>query len=137
MILHNSKMCWISLSHLKHIFFKYQLFFIDMVFNSPIILMVASILDFLCDAEIMLLIMCFVPMLEIVFDEICCLCNFVTTVKICQDYIHKLYVNPISTFNNLFCSFHGLTTTTHEEMCMKWFIIPSLGIDHLAFVFNS
>jgi hypothetical protein len=65
------------------------------------------------------------------------MCNFVTTMKICQDDIHKLYVNPISTFNNLFCSFHGLTTITHEEMCMKWFIVPNLGINHLAFEFIS
>lgn len=67
MILHNIKTCWISmLSPLKHILFKYQPFFIGMVFNSPIILMVASILDLLCDVEIMLFIMCFVPMLTIV-----------------------------------------------------------------------
>lgn len=67
MILHDIKTCWISmLSPLKHILFKYQPFFIEMVFNSPIILMVASILDLLCDVEIMLFIMCFVPILEIV-----------------------------------------------------------------------
>jgi hypothetical protein len=66
MILHNINTCWISmLSPLKHILFKYQPFFIEMAFNSPIIPMVASILDLLCDVEIMLFILCFVPMLEI------------------------------------------------------------------------
>jgi len=144
MVLHNIKMCWISmLSPLKHILFKYQPFFIEMVFNSPIIPMVTSILDLLCDVEIILFIMCFVPMLKIVklwwnlFD-----CAMFSCAILWQPwkFAKMTFINfmliQFQLSINLFCSFHGLTTTTHQEMCMKWFIIPNLGLDHLAFEFN-
>lgn len=114
MILHNIKTWWISmLSPLKHILVKYQPFFIEMVFNSPII----PIGGFhpwpfmWCGDYVIYNVLCSnVGNCEALMKFVW-LCNFVTTMKICQDDIHKLYVNLISTFNNLFCSFHGLTSS--------------------------
>jgi hypothetical protein len=59
-------------------------------------------------------------------------------VKICQDDFHKFYVDMVLAFNDdLFHGFHGLVTTNHEEMNMKWFVHLITKIDHLVFEFNG
>jgi hypothetical protein len=64
---HNVKMCWISmLSPMKHVICKYRPLLMKMALDFPTIALAASNLELNCDVEILLSLVCFVPMLEIV-----------------------------------------------------------------------
>jgi hypothetical protein len=67
----------------------------------------ASNLELVCDVEISLLLVCLVPMLEMVnvlmknFQlHAIFVCDFVATTKICQNDLHIIYVDLVMTFIN-------------------------------------
>jgi hypothetical protein len=62
------------------------------------------------------------------------ICDLVTTMKLCQDDLHKLYV----AFNyDVSRGFHGLVETNHDDICIKWITNLNIGIDHLGFEFHG
>jgi len=62
------------------------------------------------------------------------ICDFVTTMKLCQDDLHKLYV----AFNyDVYREFHGLVEINHDDICIKWITNLNIGIDHLGFEFHG
>jgi hypothetical protein len=66
------------------------------------------------------------------------ICDLVTTVKLCQVDLHKIYVGLIVAFNDdVFQGFHGLVETNHDDICIKWITNLNIGIDHLGFEFND
>ncbi len=108
--------------------------------------LVASNLDVVCDAKIILSLVCFIPMLEITnflvkfaqFHNVF-VYDLVVVMKIFQADYHKLYVDFIHvTFNDdVFQGFHGLVETNHDAICMKWIIDLYIGIDHMGFELNG
>jgi hypothetical protein len=76
-----------------------------MALDSLTIALATSNLELLYDVEILLSLVCLVPMLEILnalvtFAQLCDIfvCDFVATMKICQDDLNKLYVDPVLAF---------------------------------------
>jgi hypothetical protein len=76
-----------------------------MALDTLTITLVASNLELLYDVEILLSLVCLVPMLEffnalVKFAQLCDIfvCDFVATMKICQDDLNKLYVDHVLIF---------------------------------------
>ncbi len=108
--------------------------------------LVTSNLDVVCDAELILSLVCFIPTLEITnslvkfaqFHNVF-VYDLVVVLKICQADLHKLYVDLVHVaFNDdVFQGFHGLVEINHEAICMKWIIDLYIGIDHMGFALNG
>jgi hypothetical protein len=116
-----------------------------MAHDAPIMALVASNFDFLCDVEIYYFwcvsFPCWklsIPWWSLPNFVMCFLFDFVATMKICQVDVHTLYVDLVFAFNDdIFQGFHGLVETNHDNICMKWIIDLHIEIDHLGFEFNG
>ncbi len=105
----NIKTRWISMiSPIKHMLFKYHIFFMKMTLEAPIITLAKSNLCLLTNDE-MLGLNVIMPLLEVVhslikFTQLCDMfvCDFIVVVKICEGNVYQIFVTSIP-FSKLIC----------------------------------
>ncbi len=126
------------LSRVKWIFYEYWPLFMKMALDAP-----TMGYDLLCDVEILLSLVCFIPMLEIVnslvkFAQL----HNVLFMTLWQQWkfvklISKSCIFTLAFNNDGFRGFHGLLQTNHDDICMKWVTNLNIKINHLKFELNG
>jgi hypothetical protein len=100
-LLHNVKAKWISmLSLMKRVLAEYKTLMVHMNNDLNRVVPTKINLECLCDVEVVMGLMCIMPMLKAVhalikFVQTCdtFVCDFVTIVKLCCAKLYKLYSN--------------------------------------------
>jgi len=101
-LLHNVKAMWISMSSLmKRVFVEYKTLMVHMNNDLNCVVATKTNLEYLCDVEVVMGLMCIMPMLKAIhafikFVRACdtFVCDFVIVVKLCCAKLYKLYSNP-------------------------------------------
>jgi len=101
-LLHNVKAMWISmLSLMNRLFVEYKTLMVHMNNDLNCVVATKTNLEYLCDIEVVMGLMCIMPMLKAIhalikFVQACdtFVCDFVTVVKLCCPKLYKLYSNP-------------------------------------------
>jgi len=96
-LLHNVKAMWISmLSLMKRLFVEYQTLMVHMNNDLNYVVATKTNLEYLCDVEVVMGLMCIIPMLKVVhvlikFVPTCntFVCDFVIVVKLCCVKLYK------------------------------------------------
>jgi hypothetical protein len=66
------------------------------------------------------------------------ICNFIATVKVCQDQPYKLYSNNTTFTSDEFQSLNGLIVCDHQQIHLKWVKkYNSNVVEHFTFVLNG
>jgi hypothetical protein len=125
----------------KRVMEEYHTLLLKMGLDAPIEIKVNDNLTHLVDVEVLLSLSCVFPLLEVVhnlikfsqmrdsFD-----CNFIVTIKICQEDVCFLYFNPSITFkSHVFHLFTSLAEVKNENILMKWITNPTTKTHHLTF----
>ncbi len=102
---------WISMiSFVKHVLFKYHIFFMKMTLEAPIITVAKSNLCVFTNVESLLGLNAIMLLLEVVhsfikFTQPCDMfvCDFIIVVKICEGTVYQIYCD-IQSFFQFYCS---------------------------------
>jgi hypothetical protein len=66
------------------------------------------------------------------------ICNFITTMKVCQDQLYRLYSNNTTFTSDEFWSLNGLMVCDHQQIHLKWVTNYNYNVvEQFTFVLNS
>jgi hypothetical protein len=124
-ILRNIKTKWISMFNLvKHVLFEYCTLLMKMALDAPTISFTKSNLCLLINVEMLLGLNVVMPLLEVMHSLIkfaqlqdMFMCDFITTVKICEGEVYRMYYDIHSSFQgDVFMNFQPLIDCVHESI---------------------
>jgi hypothetical protein len=123
---------------------KYKSFMIRMNDDLGTIEAARPTLEFLCDAEVVLGLLCIMPMLEVINDLIkfsqsrdTFVCDFVGAVKMCCAYLHTLYYDLEKYINEQFKGFANIINCSNDGMLTAWWIDATTNIEYAIFYFQA
>ena len=102
--------------------------------------------DMLVDVEVLLSLMCLMPLLNVVHclikfsqSRIVFMCNFLQAVKVCQSELAYNYIDAATAFKKEdFNDYHEILEQTHAPLSMKWRdMCGKSGINHLYLDFMT
>ncbi len=99
--------------------------------------------ELLCDVEIVIGLMCVLPMLEVmhslnklVQNKCTFIFDFISAMKLCQFEIYSMYVRLEKQYSrNEFQAFVDLVTFKSDALCVEWWTNLELHVEFVSFFF--